>query len=85
MEWPQNLLDVFEDPMLKDVKPKPKAPTADDRKVQKLQEIAAWIADNGREPQRDAKQLKERLMCTALAALRREADTLKPYDTTNIL
>lgn len=83
-DWPQELLDIFDDPLLADVKPKPKAVTADDRKIQKLQQVADWIAAHGREPQMSG-SLNEKLMCKSLEALRREADTLKPYDTTDIL
>lgn len=84
MEWPQELLEIFDDPLLADVKPKPIALTADDRKVLKLQEIAAWIQENGHEPTMSG-ALNEKLLCRALAALRKEIESLKPYDTTNIL
>ena len=31
MDWPEELLEIFDDPLLADVRPKPKAPTPDDR------------------------------------------------------
>lgn len=84
MDWPKELLDLFDDPLLADVKLKPQPLTAADRKVQKLQEVAAWIAENGHEPQATG-DLNEKLMCRALSALRQDKELLKPYDTTNIL
>lgn len=84
MDWPKELIDIFDDPLLADVKLKPQPLTASDRKVQKLQEVAAWIDKYGHEPKADG-DLKEKLLCRALAALREEKEILKPYDTTNIL
>lgn len=84
MDWPQELLDIFADPLLADVKPKPQPLTANDRKVQKLQEVAEWIVENGREPHSNG-SLAEKMLCRSLAALRREKELLEPYDTNNIL
>lgn len=36
MDWPEELLEIFDDPLLADVRPKPKAPTPDDRLAQKI-------------------------------------------------
>ena len=35
MEWPKELLEIFDDPLMADVRPKPKTPTPDDRLAQK--------------------------------------------------
>ena len=43
MEWPKELLDIFEDPLLDDVRPKAAAPTANDRLAMKLVEITDWV------------------------------------------
>ena len=69
MEWPKELLDLFEDPLLDGVRPKVAAPTANDRMQQKLAEVNNWIAKNGREPQKNG-DLKERLMYAAMTKLR---------------
>ena len=45
MDWPEELLEIFDDPLLADVRPKPKAPTPDDRLAQKLLEIKAKRQD----------------------------------------
>lgn len=84
MDWPKELLEIFDDPLLAHVKLKPQPMSADDRKVQKLQEVADWIAAHGREPQANG-DLAEKMLYRALAALRKEKELLEPYDTSNIL
>lgn len=69
MEWPKELLELFEDPLLDGVRPKVAAPTANDRMQQKLAEVNNWIAKNGREPQKNG-DLKERMMFAAMTTLR---------------
>ena len=69
MEWPKELLELFEDPLLDGVHPKMAAPTANDRMRQKLAEVNNWIAKNGREPQKNG-DLKERMMYAAMTKLR---------------
>lgn len=86
MEWPQELLDLFEDPLLEGVRPKPRALTADDRRVAKLQEIAEFYEVNKRLPQYTPQTpLKEKLLWKSLEALREVADQLEAYDTLNLL
>ena len=69
MEWPKELLELFEDPLLDGVRPKVAAPTANDRMQQKLAEVNNWIAKNGRKPQKNG-DLKEKLMFAAMTTLR---------------
>ena len=69
MEWPKELLEIFDDPLLDGVRPKVAAPTPNDRMHQKLAEVNEWIARNGREPQKDG-DLKEKMMYAAMMALR---------------
>ena len=69
MEWPKELLELFEDPLLDGVRPKVAASTANDRMQQKLAEVNNWIAKNGREPQKNG-DLKEKLMYAAMTKLR---------------
>jgi hypothetical protein len=69
MEWPKELLELFDDPLLDNVRPKVVAPTANDRIQQKLAEVKDWIANNGREPRKDG-DLKEKMMCAAMKALK---------------
>lgn len=72
MEWPQELLELFDDPLLDGVKPKPAAVTADDRTQRKIDELHQWIADNGREPQASASNIKEKLLAVALHTLKEQ-------------
>ena len=69
MEWPKELLAVFDDPLLDGVRPKVAPPTADDRMRARLAEVNNWIAMNGREPQKTG-NLKEKLMWAAMTALK---------------
>jgi len=69
MEWPKELLEIFDDPLLDGVRPKVAAPTANDRMLQKLAEVNDWIAKNGRKPQKDG-NLKEKMMYAAMTSLR---------------
>lgn len=69
MEWPKELLEIFDDPLLDGVRPKVAAPTANDRMQQKLAEVNNWIAQNGREPSPKG-DLKEKMMYAAMKSLR---------------
>lgn len=69
MDWPQELLELFDDPLLDGVRPKATAPTADDRLSQKQAEVQAWIERHGRMPERSG-DLKEKLMWAAMTALK---------------
>lgn len=86
MEWPKELLDIFDDPILDDVRPKPAAITPDDRRVKTLMEITDWVeAHDGRKPQADG-DLKEKMLARSLSALCRDAhDGLRAYDRLNLL
>ena len=65
----KELLELFDDPLLVGARPFAKAITADDRIMQKIAEIKEWIAQNGREPQKDG-SLKEKLMYASLTTLK---------------
>ena len=86
MEWPKELLELFDDPILDGVRPKAAPITPDDRRVKTLLEITKWAeAHNGRAPQ-DKGDLKEKILAHSLAALRRDVkESLKAYDRLNLL
>ena len=71
MEWPKELIELFNDPLLEGVRPKAPALTANDRMQQKLAEVNNWIAQNGREPRKDG-DLKEKLLEASLTALKKK-------------
>ena len=86
MEWPKELLDIFDDPILDDVRPKAAPLTIDDKRVKAFMEVTQWSEDNGnRKPKNDG-DLKERIMARTLMALRRDSkDLLADYDRLNLL
>ena len=71
MEWTKDLQELFDDPLLADVRPKVVAPTFSDRKDKQVAELEAWIAEHGREPQRNG-DLTEKRMWARLTALRKQ-------------
>lgn len=87
MEWPQELLELFDDPLLDGVRTKEARLTANDRRVKTLLEITEWCeAHGGRPPSRRGADLKEKQFARNLVALRRDAvDMLEPYDRLGIL
>jgi hypothetical protein len=86
MEWPQELLDIFDDPIFDNVRPKTTPMTPEDRRVKTLIEITEWAdAHNGRAPQSKG-DLKEKLLARSLAALKQDAQGgIKAYDRLNLL
>ena len=85
MEWPEELLEIFEDPLLAGVRPQPKAPTPDDRMAQKLLEVNKWVEEHGKEPGMNG-SLKEKLLASSLKGLRRNSsDSLRQYDVYHLL
>lgn len=86
MEWPEELLELFDDPILEGVCPKAALITPDDRRVKSLLEITEWAAaHNGLAPQNKG-DLKEKMLARSLSALRRDAhEELKAYDRFNLL
>lgn len=68
--WPEDLLELFDDPLLDGVKPKPAAVTADDRTQRKIDELRDWVDQNGREPDVNSNNIKEKLLAVALQTLK---------------
>jgi len=68
--WPAELLELFDDPLLEGVRP-PQAPlTADDRTQQKINELRAWIDAQGREPDINSGNIREKLLAVAMQTLK---------------
>jgi hypothetical protein len=70
MEWPKELLEIFEDPLLDDVRPKVQAITPNDRMSQKLFDLQERIKQHGREPQQNG-NLKEKMMWATMIGLQK--------------
>lgn len=71
MEYPQNLLDLFDDPMLEGVRIPAPRQTADDRTQRKIDELRAWIEVHGREPLATG-SIQEKLLAKSLETLRKQ-------------
>ena len=71
MEWPQELLDLFEDPMFDGVKVSTTPVTADERTQKNIEELERWIESNGREPQMSG-GIMEKRMCVRLKTLKEQ-------------
>lgn len=86
MEWPQELLELFEDPILYGIRPKAAPITPDDRRVKTLIEITEWVEENNGRLPNNKGDFKEKMMARSLAALRRDATVeLMAYDKINLL
>lgn len=85
MDWPEDLLEIFDDPLFADVRLK-QAPTPDDRMAQKLLEVTKWFVANGHEPMATSGNFQEKLLARSLKALREQAnDSLRQYDEYHLL
>lgn len=85
MDINNELLLLFDDPLFVSVKVPPKPLTADDRMVEKLLAINAFVRDNGREPLATG-NFEEKKLARSLNALREsENDSLKNWDEFNLL
>ena len=86
MDWPEDLLEIFEDPLFADVRLKPQAPTPDDRMAQKLLEVNKWFEAHGHEPMATGSSFQEKLLARSLKALREHTNgSLRQYDEYHLL
>lgn len=85
MDWPEDLLEIFDDPLFADVRLN-QTPTPDDRMAQKLLEVNKWFEANGHEPMAAGGSFQEKLLARSLKALREQAnDSLRQYDEYHLL
>jgi hypothetical protein len=75
MEWPEELLDIFEDPLFADVKVKESAPTAMDLLQRKMAEITEWMnSHSGKEPSLESgADITEKCLAASLYAIRKDS------------
>ncbi|WP_278960679.1 GIY-YIG nuclease family protein [Lactobacillus apis] len=88
----RSLEDIFNDPVADELLAKPKKKQVTyDPKVEKFEEIIAWIKDhNGKEPEKttDLNRLGERKLASHLKGIRNDPERielLKPYDELGLL
>lgn len=86
MEYPQNLLELFDDPLLTDVKPMPIPLTVDDRLKEKLFAVNHYVRKTGRIPSSNG-TFEEKRMYRSLVALRTHEAVagLKEWDEYHLL
>lgn len=86
MKYPEELEELFNDPLLADVKPTPKALTADDRLAEKFLYINEYIRKTGNPPSMTG-DFEEKKLCRSLKAILNHpsVSSLKIYDEFNLL
>lgn len=85
MEYPEELNNIFEDPIFDNIRPKTVRQTVDERLVKKLEEITNWVETNGHLPSPDG-DFRQKGMLRALESMRNNNyDALKDYDRLNLL
>ena len=86
MEYPKELEELFNDPLLADVKQASKPLTADDRLAEKLLCINEYIKRTGHRPLPGG-NLEEKKLCRSLEAILNHpsVSSLKNYDEFNLL
>jgi hypothetical protein len=88
MDWEKELIALFDDPLLADVRSLPQRNTSDDRLSESFLEIVTWIAENEREPIDNMDDFKERILFRRLKYLRADDEKrlfLKQIDILNLL
>lgn len=88
MNWKDELVSLFDDPLLAEIRPLPPKATSDDRLVQSFLEINTWIAVNHREPNIHNDDFKEKILYRRLKNLRADPDKrkyLKEFDEFSLL
>ena len=88
MSWTEELIELFNDAILADVKPFPVRITSDDRLVESFIEINDWFLANGFEPKEEGADFNERKLHKRLLSIRTDEERsafLKEYDITNLL
>ena len=85
MEYPQELLELFQDELLADVRPKPRPVTIDDRLAEQYRTIMSFYLENGRLPRNDG-DFSEKLLARTWNALKtKHADAVRQIDELNLL
>jgi len=87
-EWPKDLLELFKDPLFKDVhSPEPKI-TDQDRIKSSFLSINRWVEEQGRVPDKTAVVRPERSYGIQLDGIRNvewKRRAMKPYDVYHLL
>jgi hypothetical protein len=88
MSWSEDLIELFNDPILSDVRPFAQRITSDDRLVESFLEIRDWVLANGCEPKEEGADFSERKLYRRLLSIRSDEERsafLKDFDNLNLL
>lgn len=88
MDWEKELISLFDDPLLADVRPLPPPITADDHLSNSFLEIVSWVTENRREPIDESDDFKERILFRRLKSIRENEGKryfLKQFDSIDLL
>ena len=88
MSWSEDLLEIFNSPILAEVKPFAERVTSDDRLVESFVEVCDWVLASGREPKEEGADFNERKLFRRLLSIRSDDEKvafLKAHDIANIL
>jgi hypothetical protein len=88
MSWTEDLIELFNDPILAEVRPFPIRITNDDRLVESYLEVCEWVLAKGFEPKEEGSDFTERKLFRRLLSIRMDEERsafLKEYDTANLL
>jgi hypothetical protein len=88
MSWTEDIIELFNDPILANVRPFTPRITSDDRLVESFIEINDWFLANGFEPKEEGSDFIERKLFRRLVSIRTDEERsafLKEYDTANLL
>ncbi|HBL33125.1 MAG TPA: hypothetical protein DDZ96_04810 [Porphyromonadaceae bacterium] len=88
MNWEKELITLFDDPLLENVRPLPPKITSDDRLVESFLEITQWVELSGTEPTDNSEDFKERILYRRLRSIRNDKDKkayLMSFDTLHLL
>ena len=88
MNWDEELIKLFDDPILADVHPLPPKITSNDRLVQSFIEINEWVEKYGSFPTDNSENFQERILFRRLKNLQNDEEKklyLKDFDIHNIL
>ncbi len=86
-DWNKELQEIFEDPLLADVKPAQKRVKSSDRLVAGFQQIVEFVEANGRCPQNSEDRL-ERTLYNQLHGILNDSEKIercRPFDTVGLL
>ena len=88
MSWTEDLIELFNDPILAEIRPYAPRITGDDRLVESFLEICEWVSANGIEPKEEGSDFNERKLYKRLLSIRTDEEKtsfLKTYDTAQLL